>query len=157
MKRISLWALGTVSALVLLLGYHTSTSGPQATDETASTSAAYSATGTSTTGQGATASGGTGGGGTDSPETFTGAVAQTQWGPVQVQIAVADTSITEVTVLEYPSGNGKDAEINDRALPILTEETIDAQGAGIDMVSGATVTSDGYVESLQSALDQAGL
>ena len=48
-------------------------------------------------------------------------------------------------------------EINDYALPILIQETLDAQSADIDMVSGATVTSDGYLQSLQSALDQAGL
>jgi uncharacterized protein with FMN-binding domain len=59
--------------------------------------------------------------------------------------------------VQYPDGNGKDQEINSYALPILTQETVDAQSAGIDMVSGATVTSDGYIESLQSALDQAGL
>jgi uncharacterized protein with FMN-binding domain len=87
----------------------------------------------------------------------TGTVADTRWGPVQVQITVADGSITDVSVLQYPDSNGKDQEINARALPILIQETLDAQGAGIDMVSGATYTSDGYLTSLQSALDQAGL
>jgi uncharacterized protein with FMN-binding domain len=62
-----------------------------------------------------------------------------------------------VSVLQYPDGNGKDAEINGYALPILIRETQDSQSADIDMVSGATVTSDGYLQSLQSALDQAGL
>ena len=56
-----------------------------------------------------------------------------------------------------PTGNGKDRQINASALPILTKETLSAQSADIDMVSGATVTSEGYVQSLQSALDQAGL
>jgi uncharacterized protein with FMN-binding domain len=84
-------------------------------------------------------------------------VANTQWGPVQVQLTVAGGAISKVTVLQYPSGNGKDQEINDYALPILTKETVDAQSAQIDMVSGATVTSNGYLESLQSALDQANL
>jgi len=62
-----------------------------------------------------------------------------------------------VSVLQYPSGNPKDEEINDYALPILVQETTDQQSAGIDMVSGATVTSTGYIQSLQSAIDQAGL
>ena len=66
-------------------------------------------------------------------------------------------SITDVSVLQYPNGNGRDAEINSYALPTLVQETLDQQGANIDMVSGATVTSTGYVQSLQSALDQAGL
>ena len=75
---------------------------------------------------------------------------------MQVQITVADGEITDVTVVEYPTGNGKDRQINARALPVLVQETLDAQSADIDMVSGATVTSEGYLESLQSALDEAG-
>jgi uncharacterized protein with FMN-binding domain len=70
---------------------------------------------------------------------------------------VANGTITDVSVVEYPNGNGRDQEINARALPVLIQETLKAQSADIDMVSGATVTSDGYLESLQSALDKAGL
>jgi uncharacterized protein with FMN-binding domain len=164
MKRITLWALSTVSVLVLLFGYHSSTSGPLATSQTSAQAGAFSASSTATPGQAATtgSSGTTGGSGTSgktksSSTTVTGDVAQTEWGPVQVQLIVAGDSITNVSVLQYPSGNGRDQEINDYALPILTQETIDAQSATIDMVSGATVTSGGYVQSLQSALDQAGL
>jgi uncharacterized protein with FMN-binding domain len=62
-----------------------------------------------------------------------------------------------VSVVDYPDGNPKDQEINSYALPILIDETVTAQSAGIDMVSGATVTSVGYQQSLQSALDEAGL
>jgi uncharacterized protein with FMN-binding domain len=76
---------------------------------------------------------------------------------VQVQLKVSNGKITDVSVIQYPNGNGKDQEINSQALPVLTQETVDAQSADIDMVSGATVTSNGYLESLQSALDQAGL
>lgn len=76
---------------------------------------------------------------------------------MQVQITVSGTKITDVTVPQYPNGNGRDQEINSHALPQLTQETIDAQSGDIAMVSGATVTSDGYLQSLQSALDQAGL
>lgn len=76
---------------------------------------------------------------------------------MQVEITVAGGKVTDVSVVDYPDNNGKDQQINARALPVLVEETLDAQSADIDMVSGATVTSDGYVESLQSALDQAGL
>ena len=88
---------------------------------------------------------------------MTGSVAQTQWGPVQVQLAVASGKITAVSVVQYPNGNGRDQEINSQALPILIQETESAQSAHIDMVSGATVTSNGYLESLQSAIDKAGL
>jgi uncharacterized protein with FMN-binding domain len=76
---------------------------------------------------------------------------------VQVQLAVKGSTITQVSVVQYPNGSPQDAEINSRALPILIQETTTAQNANIDMVSGATVTSTGYLQSLQSALDQAGL
>jgi uncharacterized protein with FMN-binding domain len=87
----------------------------------------------------------------------TGDSTDTRWGPVQVQVTVANGTITDVNVVDYPSGNGRDQQINSRALPILVKETLDAQSANIDMVSGATVTSEGYLGSLQSALDKAGL
>jgi len=76
---------------------------------------------------------------------------------VQVEITVANGTVTDVSVIDYPSSNGKDQQINARALPVLVQETLDAQSADIDMVSGATVTSEGYLESLQAALDEAGL
>lgn len=86
---------------------------------------------------------------------MTGQTVQTRWGPVQVQLTVASKKITAVTVLQSPTGNGRDIEINSAALPILKQETLQAQNAKIDSVSGATYTSDGYVTSLQSALVQA--
>src|SRR4029078_10098118 len=79
--------------------------------------------------------------GTTTTKTYTGDVAQTRWGPVQVQITVRNDKITKVTVLQQPNGNPRDIEINDQALPILIDDTISAQSANIDMVSGATVNS----------------
>ena len=70
---------------------------------------------------------------------------------------MAAGKITAVDVPQYPDGNHRDDEINADALPTLKQETLSAQSADIDMVSGATVTSQGYLQSLQSALDQAGL
>ncbi len=150
MKRIVLWFLSTLSVLVLLFGYHTSTSGP---DVTASPPAAVSGS-TTKTSQPARTSGSPK---TSAASTVTGAVASTEWGPVQVELTVKAGSITDVSVVQYPNGNGRDAEINGYALPVLIRETLDQQNASIDMVSGATITSTGYVQSLQSALDQAGL
>ena len=89
--------------------------------------------------------------------TYQGSAAQTRWGPVQVQITVQSGKITKVTILQQPNGNRRDAEMNDQAVPILIDETIQAQSANIDMVSGPTVTSEGYVESLQAAIDEAGI
>jgi len=70
------------------------------------------------------------------------------------ELTVEDCPVEVAEVLEYPSGNGVDRQIIAYALPRLVQETLDAQDADIDMVSGATVTSEGYLQSLQSALDQ---
>jgi uncharacterized protein with FMN-binding domain len=149
-KRIVTWLLGTVTAVTLLFGYHTSTSGPATASETVvAAPAAPQGTTSGGTTSGSTTSGST--------QTVTGSVVQTRWGPVQVKITVIGGKITAVDVPQYPDGNGKDQQINAYALPVLKQETLSAQSANIDMVSGATVTSDGYVQSLQSALDKAGL
>ncbi|MEJ1938672.1 FMN-binding protein, partial [Nostoc sp. NIES-2111] len=79
------------------------------------------------------------------------------YGPVQVQVSVSGGRITAVDVLQYPDSSGKDQRINSQAIPQLVDETLSAQSSRIDMVSGATYTSEGYVTSLQSALDRAGL
>ena len=76
---------------------------------------------------------------------------------MQVQITVEDGKVTKSIVLEVPWNDRKDQEINSRAVPTLNVETVQAQSADIDMVSGATYTSKGYIESLQAALDQAHL
>jgi uncharacterized protein with FMN-binding domain len=156
MKRIVLWLLSTISAVVLLFGYHTSTSGPAATAQSP-VGASLATTSTVTTSGGTGGAGGSGGSGkASSGTTVTGQVAQTRWGPVQVEITTdGGGTITDVQVVQYPSGNHEDDQINSRALPILVQSTLDAQSADIDMVSGATVTSEGYLQSLQSALDQA--
>jgi uncharacterized protein with FMN-binding domain len=137
MRRITLWLFSTVAALVLLFSYRTSTSGAGVAQSSAV----------------AQADAGSSGDG----KTYTGSAAQTRWGPVQVSITVSGGKITGVTVPVYPDGNRRDQEINARALPILRQETLAKQSADIDAVSGATVTSDGYLESLQAALDAARL
>jgi len=76
---------------------------------------------------------------------------------VQVAITVSNGKITQSQAVAYPQGNSRDQEINTYALPVLAQEVTQAQSAKIDAVSGATVTSDGYIQSLQSALDQAHL
>ena len=156
MKRIVLWFMTTLTVVTLLFGYHTSTSSESATGRSSvqapadqgSTSAGTGTTSGTTTAPGTAAA---------APVTVTGSSTDTRWGPVQVEITVANGTVTDVNVVDYPSGNGRDRQINARALPILVQETLDAQSADIDMVSGATVTSEGYLGSLQSALDEAGL
>ena len=178
MKRNVLWLLSTITVVVLLFGYHTSTSGAlSAGSGTVVSSPTQPGRASAASGQGGAGSGGSGSGGggnqagdtgsgtgngtggstATTPTTVTGGIAQTQWGPVQVQLTLKGSTITDVTMLQYPSGNPQDDQINSYALPILIQDTLDAQSAQIDMVSGATVTSVGYVQSLQSALDQSGL
>ncbi|MBE3009710.1 FMN-binding protein [Microbispora sp. NEAU-D428] len=114
-------------------------------------SSGSSGSGSAWTGQGATA------GATSGEKTVTGDSADTRWGPVQVQIVISGGKLAGIKVPVAPANNRRDLEINNEALPILNEEALSAQSAQIDTVSGATYTSDGYIRSLQSALDKAGL
>jgi uncharacterized protein with FMN-binding domain len=150
MRRITLWMFSTVAALVLLFSYRTSTGGGStATAEPLTTFVPAPATSSPATRGTA--------GSTTGTKTYTGASASTRWGDVQVAITVTNGKISSVQVPVYPHRNDRDEEINGFALPILTQETMSAQNADIDTVSGATVTSDGYLQSLQSALDAAHL
>ena len=136
MRRITLWGLSTVAALVLLLSYRTSTAGPSAGDVTQVSADTLRGTGATT---------------------YPGSVAITKRGPVQVAIAVVDGRLVAVAVLASPTNGDYDIKVNAHALPLLEEQALAAQSADIDTVSGATVTSDGYRESLQAAIDAAKL
>ena len=180
-KRIVFWMLSTLSTVVVLFGYHTSTSSVMATGSGSAISGSVqgqSASGSSSSGSGGTPPPGSTGNGTgtgngsstagssgssggasggSNASTVTGTAAQTRYGPVQVQLEVTGARVTNVTILQYPNRDGRDLQISQYALPRLIQETLDAQGSNISMVSGATYTSQGYAQSLQSALDQAGL
>ena len=181
MRRVALAIAGTVAGLVVLLTFksHTGTSAVSAAP--AGTAGPGGSVGTSsragtTNGAGGTApsgaaSGTSGGGsapsgGSASPGTapgqgdaagariITGNVANTIYGPVQIQAAVKAGKIIKVTILQQPSTTAHDLQIGAFAFPQLEAETISAQGDKIDMVSGATYTSVGYIQSLQSAIDR---
>jgi uncharacterized protein with FMN-binding domain len=157
-RRIVLWGISTLTVLVLLFGYRTSTSSRMPSDGAAPAAAPVGGGASSSPGSGP-AGGGSAGttAGKTAGRTVAGDPADTRWGPVQVEITVAGGKVTAVQVVDYPQNNGRDREINAYALPVLVQETLGAQSAQVDMVSGATVTSEGYLQSLQSALDQAGL
>lgn len=89
--------------------------------------------------------------------TFTGASENTEYGPVQVSAVVTGGKLTDVNVLQVPDRGGYEQQIVEIALPELKSEALSKQSANIDIVSGATYTSQGYAQSLQSALEQAGL
>jgi len=89
--------------------------------------------------------------------TFTGAAESTQYGNVQVQAVVSSGKLTNVVILQVPDRGGYEDQIVQIAVPELKSEALSKQSANIDVISGATYTSQGYAASLQSALDQAGL
>lgn len=155
MRRIAIWAMSTLTVLVLLFSYSTSRSStPTATAETRPLTAA----GRTTPGAGTSATGdSTSQGPSTSSTTVAGDAVMTRYGNVQVQITVASGRITSVDVLQVPMEDRHDQRINSQAVPIYNSEAVDAQSAQIDVVSGATVTWDGYTQSLQSAIDQAHL
>jgi uncharacterized protein with FMN-binding domain len=86
---------------------------------------------------------------------LTGQVINTQYGPMQVQVTMTGQKITAVKVLQQTDTGAYSQQIDATAIPQLTSETLAAQSARIDAVSGASYTSSGYIQSLQGALDQA--
>jgi uncharacterized protein with FMN-binding domain len=87
--------------------------------------------------------------------TFTGPVANAYYGMVQVQVVIQNGKIADVKFLDYPHDRRTSQEINAQAMPWLTQEAIQAQSANINIISGATLTSEAFANSLQSALNSA--
>ncbi len=164
MKRVILTITGTVLGLVALLSFKShgspvagtsglpsatlpaATSGPAAAATTPSASASATAAppDPSAASSAATA------------KSYVGQAITTRYGIVQVKVTVEGSKITNVSFVQLTAFDDRSARINSQAAPILLQETLSAQSANIDSVSGASYTSQGYDESLQSALDQAG-
>ncbi|MEW2301648.1 FMN-binding protein [Streptomyces sp. NPDC006655] len=163
LRRVMLASATTVSGIVLLLALKPHTGPTVITDSAApAPSSSASATPGATAGSGTASGSGSGksgksGSASTGTKTVTGNTVQTRWGPVQVRVTVRSGKITDVTAVQYPQDNPRDQQINSYALPQLRSEALAAQSASIDTVSGATYTSEGYQQSLQSALDSAGL
>ncbi len=139
MRRITFWMLSTLSGVVLLFTYNTSTAGSVASGGNAPSVPA----GKVDPSKGAVS-------------TVDGKVVKTRWGPVQVQVAIQAHKIVAVKLLKLPTG-AMDQFIAKRSIPTLIKETLKSQSAHIDIVTTATYTSNGYITSLQSALDNASL
>ena len=148
MKRVILAIVSTVASLVLVLSFKTHSPTAAATPPAAVSTSGSSASSSSSSAGSAKSS---------SSKTYTGEAAMTRYGPVQVRITVKSGAVTDVAATEYPMSDPRDAQINSYAIPQLNSEATSAGNANIDMVSGATYTSEGYLSSLQSALNQAGL
>jgi uncharacterized protein with FMN-binding domain len=87
--------------------------------------------------------------------TFTGSTEQTRYGDVQVSVTISGGRITEVTALHLTDAEQRSVDISNQAAPILRAEVLKAQSASVATVAGATFTTEGYLASLQSALDKA--
>lgn len=163
MKRLTVWIVSTAAGVVLLFSYSTSTSGSvggkvvagvapvgvvdeaPTVDPTAAPAPAASRSASPTRTVVAPT------------RRVNGIAVDTRYGPVQVQIKVRGSRIISANALVYPTGNRRDQEISSWAVPALDSEVLQAQSAQVDTVSGASYTSDGYRQSLQSALDAAHL
>ncbi|MEU9266115.1 FMN-binding protein [Streptomyces sp. NPDC048251] len=156
LRRIVLASAATVSGMVLLLSLkpHTTPAVAGLASSPAPSSSSGASSGTAGS-DGTTGSDGSSGSAATGTRSLTGDSVQTRWGPVQVRVTLKDGKLTDVTAVTYPQENPRDQQINAYAIPQLTREALTAQSADIDTVSGATYTSDGYRQSLQSALDSA--
>jgi len=144
MRRFMLGLAATVTLLVLTLSFKTTASGhgTRLNPPSAHASAKPRQTG-------AAASSGT--------RAITGPTSSTPFGPVQVRITVSGSHITDIQALQTPSDASYSRQVAAYAVPILRHEALTAQSAQIDAVSGATWTSQGYADSLQGAIDRAGI
>lgn len=176
MRTPSAFITGAATAAIVAIGWNvgqaaltaditaTTNTAAGATDSgNATTNSSGSAGSSASSSAGATAGNSESSGSAASPATTTttdgtyvGDTYDTRWGPMQVQVVISGGAITAVDTLQYPANDGKSVEINQRAIPILLAEVLDAQSANVSNVSRATFSSEAYKNSLQSALDAAG-
>jgi len=155
MRRVILAVTGTIAGLVALLSFkaHAPTVPVAATSGTGGSSSASSSSSSSAArtipGEFQSVAGPL----TAGETAITGKVANTVYGPVQIKLIVKSHKIVKVAVLEQPTNTIHDIQIGEFAFPKLISETLSAQNAKVDAVSGASYTSEGYIASLQSAVD----
>jgi uncharacterized protein with FMN-binding domain len=160
----------TAGGLALLANFHTTSTTVGATGVSATAPASAPSPGddgdsprqavggvtTTTTIKSATATSPTTAAGAATPtKSGTGSVIRTAYGPVQVRVTMRGDQLVDVQALQLPSDRSRSARISQEAGPILRTEALRAQSANIDIVSGASYTSEGYARSLQSAINAA--
>jgi uncharacterized protein with FMN-binding domain len=154
MRRALPVLLATLGALALLAGFHTTPSHPASVAALAPTSTEPSTTDQRSTPAGAPPASPTT---TTTRRTVDGKAVYTKFGDVQVRVVLAGVRIVDVQPLQMPFDHQRSQLISDRAGPWLHDEALQAQSPDIDVISGATYTSEAYRTSLQSALDRAGI
>ena len=155
MRRAVLALGGTVAGLILLLSFRSHTAAPAAAGVSGSDPAPASMPATAAPTPAATKATGKArapAGGATGTRVVTGSVISSPYGPSQVAVTLTAGKITKVTVLQHTDDGQMSKEIDGNALPKLTAETLAAQSARIDAVSGASYTSAGYIKSLQLSL-----
>lgn len=155
MRIRAAFATALASAGILLAGWQAGSQLTATQTPTAATALAGNTAGDGSTTGGSPASGSSGGSSTST--TYDGAAVQTRFGTVQVRITVQTGAITDVTALQLTDAERKSVQISNRAAPLLRSEVLQAQSSDVQTISGATVTSDAYLTSLQAALDAAHL
>lgn len=162
MKTRALFGSAVASLSILVLGWQLGVqpSTVQAGTSTTTTSAASPETTTTTdsvtTDSGSDTSASTTTDASSSAVSYTGTTVSHEYGAVSVTITVTAGTVTEATA-DVSTTHDRSESINAHAIPLLTDEVLTAQSADVSMISGATYTSEAYLTSLQSALDQAGL
>ena len=144
-RRIIILITGTISGVAAVVAYHP----PQLRAVSAIGTAAPLTTAPSTTSTKAPSSTAT--------AVVAGDTAQTQWGPVQVEITLTAGKITAVRALQFPNSDRRSQSISQQAIPYLIQQTLTTSSANVVGVSGASYTSDGWRRSLASARLKAGI
>ena len=140
MKRAIYVGIGTIAGVTAVLGYHPGTLFGTATAQATTPDTTATATGASS-----------------GESTFTGDAVDTRFGTVQVEVTVSGGAVSAVTALSVPQNDPHSSQISAAVIPQLEQQAVAAQSAAIDGVSGASYTSAGFEQSLQSALVKAGL
>jgi uncharacterized protein with FMN-binding domain len=156
MRRVILAVTGTIAGLVALLSFksHVPSIPVAATGGSGGNSSSSSSGGSTTTVPGEFPQGSLAGKLSAGETAVDGNAANTAYGPVQIQLIERNSKIVKVAVLVQPANTLHDIQIGAFAFPKLISETLAAQTGKIDAVSGASYTSAGYIQSLQSALDK---
>jgi uncharacterized protein with FMN-binding domain len=160
-KRAPIVLSATVSGLAATLGFNARSAHPATTPATATTAALATSSGSAapaSSGSAASSSASkTAARSSAASKTVTSDAVSTQYGDVQLKVTVVDGKITKIEPVQLPSNDPKSVEIAGYAEPLLRQNALAKQSADIDVVSGATYTSEGYKAALQSALDKVGL
>ena len=151
MRRTASALVATATGIALLVGVRAQSAGAFSASASAPPRTGREAAGASGSRPGADPTVGTGAAGH-----YVGSAVGTRYGTVQVEAVLRGGRLTDVTVLQRTQGRRSD-QVDSHALPVLRAEALAAQGPHIDAVSGASYTSAAYIQSLQAALDQAGL